>query len=55
MSAGGVVLDMHSMIGFFPERWFDLVLVLRTDNSILYSRLEKRGYKVGRKVSMVRY
>ena len=28
----------------FPERWFDLVLVLRAENSVLYSRLESRGY-----------
>lgn len=31
---------------FFDDisRWFDLVLVLQTDNTILYDRLEKRGY-----------
>jgi adenylate kinase len=43
MQNGGVVVDFHSC-DFFPERWFDLVVVLRTDNSILYPRLEKRGY-----------
>ena len=26
------------------RRWFDLVIVLTTDNAILYERLEKRGY-----------
>eukprot|EP01102_Stenamoeba_stenopodia_P014989 TRINITY_DN5061_c0_g1_i2.p1 TRINITY_DN5061_c0_g1~~TRINITY_DN5061_c0_g1_i2.p1 ORF type:complete len:105 (-),score=32.67 TRINITY_DN5061_c0_g1_i2:3-317(-) len=40
---GGVIVDFHSC-DFFPERWFDLVVVLRTDNTILYPRLEKRGY-----------
>ena len=37
------VVDYHSA-ELFPERWFDLVLVLRADNSVLYSRLESRGY-----------
>ena len=27
-----------------PERWFDLVVILRTDNDALYPRLERRGY-----------
>ena len=31
-------------LDLFPERWFDKVIVLTTDNSILYSRLEQRGY-----------
>ncbi|EKX40217.1 hypothetical protein GUITHDRAFT_158342 [Guillardia theta CCMP2712] len=43
MSQGGNVVDFHTC-DFFPERWFDLVVVLRTDNDILYPRLEKRGY-----------
>jgi hypothetical protein len=33
-----------------PRSWFDLVAVLQADNSVLYDRLEKRGYaahKVG--------
>jgi adenylate kinase len=25
-------------------RWFDLIVVLQTDNGVLYERLEKRGY-----------
>jgi adenylate kinase len=37
------IVDFHTC-DFFPERWFDLVVVLRTDNSILYPRLESRGY-----------
>ena len=43
MEAGGVVVDHHSS-DFFPERFFDLVVVLQTDNTILYDRLAKRGY-----------
>ena len=43
MSAGGNIVDFHT-VDFFPERWFDLVLVLRTDNTVLYDRLSKRGY-----------
>ena len=38
---GGNIVDFHSC-DFFPERWFDLVIVLQTDNTILYDRLEKR-------------
>ena len=38
---GGCVIDYHSC-EFFPERWFDMIFVLRTDNSILYTRLEQR-------------
>ena len=44
MGAGGIVLDTHSMIDYFPERWFDLVVVLTSDNTVLYDRLAKRGY-----------
>eukprot|EP01087_Luapelamoeba_hula_P020022 TRINITY_DN6739_c0_g1_i1.p2 TRINITY_DN6739_c0_g1~~TRINITY_DN6739_c0_g1_i1.p2 ORF type:complete len:176 (-),score=41.85 TRINITY_DN6739_c0_g1_i1:10-537(-) len=43
MTKGGNVVDFHSC-DFFPERWFDLVVVLRCDNTFLYSRLETRGY-----------
>ena len=43
MNAGGNICDSHS-IDYFPERWFDLVLVLRTNNTVLYDRLAKRGY-----------
>src|SRR5688572_23444655 len=41
MDQGGNVVDFHSC-DFFPERWFDLVIVLRTDNNVLYPRLEGR-------------
>ena len=43
MDNGGNIVDFHS-IDFFPERWFDLVLVLRTNNTILYDRLKNRNY-----------
>ena len=43
MSRGGNIVDSHS-IDYFPERWFDLVLVLRTNNTVLFDRLTKRGY-----------
>merc|ERR1711879_197187 len=41
MTSGGNVVDFHTC-DFFPERWFDLVVVLRADNSILYPRLVSR-------------
>jgi adenylate kinase len=41
MTSGGNVVDFHTC-DFFPERWFDLVVVLRTDNSVLYPRLVSR-------------
>eukprot|EP01117_Protostelium_nocturnum_P003986 TRINITY_DN15256_c0_g1_i1.p1 TRINITY_DN15256_c0_g1~~TRINITY_DN15256_c0_g1_i1.p1 ORF type:complete len:187 (+),score=74.97 TRINITY_DN15256_c0_g1_i1:31-561(+) len=40
---GRCVVDFHSC-DFFPERWFDLVVVLRSDIAVLHPRLEKRGY-----------
>ncbi|KAI5061994.1 hypothetical protein GOP47_0022533 [Adiantum capillus-veneris] len=43
MKSGGNIVDYHGC-EFFPERWFDLVVVLQTDNSILYDRLMNRGY-----------
>mmetsp|Transcript_7863 Transcript_7863/g.9457 ORF Transcript_7863/g.9457 Transcript_7863/m.9457 type:complete len:185 (-) Transcript_7863:427-981(-) len=39
----GVVADFH-MTDVFPERYFDLVLVLRTTTEILFDRLTARGY-----------
>lgn len=39
--AGAKVLDWHTC-DLFPERWIDLVVVLRCDHSQLWSRLEKR-------------
>jgi adenylate kinase len=41
MEKGGVIIDFHSN-DFFPERWFDLVVVLVTDNTTLYDRLAAR-------------
>jgi adenylate kinase len=44
LSGGGVILEFHSS-ELFPERWFDLVLVLRcVETRVLYDRLAKRGY-----------
>ncbi|ELP90815.1 adenylate kinase isoenzyme, putative [Entamoeba invadens IP1] len=40
----GFLLEYHSS-QLFPERWFDLVVVLRTDNTVLYDRLLQKGYK----------
>ncbi|KAI0932353.1 hypothetical protein AcW2_001007 [Taiwanofungus camphoratus] len=42
-SAGGVILDWHTS-DIFPERWADLVVVLRCNHTQLWERLEKRGY-----------
>ncbi|XP_043482115.1 adenylate kinase isoenzyme 6 [Leptopilina heterotoma] len=44
MEKGGKIVDYHGA-EFFPERWFDIVFVLRTDNTVLYDRLVARGYK----------
>eukprot|EP01130_Rhizamoeba_saxonica_P006874 TRINITY_DN2757_c0_g1_i1.p1 TRINITY_DN2757_c0_g1~~TRINITY_DN2757_c0_g1_i1.p1 ORF type:complete len:105 (-),score=21.65 TRINITY_DN2757_c0_g1_i1:58-372(-) len=43
MEHRNVIVDHHSC-DFFPERWFDLVIVLRSNNEILYPRLESRTY-----------
>ena len=43
MSRGGVVVDHHAS-DFFPERFFDIVFVLRADTTLLYDRLKTRGY-----------
>jgi adenylate kinase len=40
---GGIILEFHSC-DFFPERWFQLVVLLRCDNTNLYDRLKERGY-----------
>ena len=39
----GVVVDYHGC-DLFPERWFDLILVLRAETHVLYDRLTQRGY-----------
>ena len=41
---GGSILDWHAC-DLFPERWIDLVIVLRCDSTLLYDRLTARGYK----------
>jgi adenylate kinase len=41
MDLGGIMVDFHTC-DFFPERWFDLIVVLRADTEILYDRLMKR-------------
>lgn len=43
MRNGGAIIDWHCC-EIFPERFIDLCVVLRTDNSILHGRLSKRGY-----------
>ncbi|GAA5801314.1 AAA domain-containing protein [Helicostylum pulchrum] len=43
LKEGGKIVDFHTC-EIFPERWFDLVLVLRTDTAGLYDRMSKRGY-----------
>ncbi|KII93200.1 hypothetical protein PLICRDRAFT_35384 [Plicaturopsis crispa FD-325 SS-3] len=43
VNEGGVILDWHTCEAF-PERWADLVVVLRCDHTQLWERLEKRGY-----------
>lgn len=43
MGVGGNIVDYHSC-NLFPERWFDIVFVLRIDNTTLYDRLAARGY-----------
>lgn len=42
-SDGGYILDWHAC-DLFPERWIDLVIVLRCDSTLLYDRLTARGY-----------
>nr|XP_009783253.1 PREDICTED: adenylate kinase isoenzyme 6 homolog [Nicotiana sylvestris] len=49
MEQGGNIVDHHGC-DFFPERWFDKVVVLQTDNTVLYDRLSRRGY-TGQKLS----
>nr|GAT47865.1 POS9-activating factor FAP7 [Mycena chlorophos] len=43
VSKGGVILDWHTCDAY-PERWPDLVVVLRCDHTQLWERLEKRSY-----------
>lgn len=41
MAKGGNIVDYHGC-EFFPERWFDGVFVIRTNNTFLYDRLNAR-------------
>lgn len=41
VAEGGLIIDWHTC-ELFPERWPDLVVVLRCDHSLLWERLEKR-------------
>ena len=43
LEPGGAVVEYHGA-DLFPERWYDLVLVLRSDTNVLYDRLQSRGY-----------
>lgn len=43
MAPGGVFLDHHS-VDWFPERWIQLVIVLRTSTEMLHDRLTARNY-----------
>lgn len=43
MAPGGVIVDYHGC-DFFPERWFDIVFVLRTETTKLYDRLQEKNY-----------
>ncbi|XP_045109670.1 adenylate kinase isoenzyme 6-like [Portunus trituberculatus] len=44
IAEGGNIIDYHGC-DFFPERFFDIVFVLRTNNTLLYDRLAARGYQ----------
>ena len=43
MAEGGCLVDFHTS-EIFPERWFELVLVLRSTTEALFDRLTERGY-----------
>ena len=43
LAEGGCIVDFHTP-EIFPERWFELVLVLRTSTAALFDRLTARGY-----------
>lgn len=43
LKGGGNIVEYHSC-DFFPERWFNAVYVVQCDNTILYDRLQERGY-----------
>ena len=39
---GGCIIDWHAC-DLFPKSWIDLVVVLRTDSTLLYDRLAARS------------
>ena len=43
MAEGNILIE-HHVTDLFPERWFDAVFVLRTDNTKIFDRLKTRGY-----------
>uniref|UniRef100_A0A336MK60 Adenylate kinase isoenzyme 6 homolog n=1 Tax=Culicoides sonorensis TaxID=179676 RepID=A0A336MK60_CULSO len=43
MQNGGNIVEYHSN-ELFPERWFQLVLVVRCDTAVLFDRLTARQY-----------
>ncbi|KAJ4459957.1 putative adenylate kinase isoenzyme [Paratrimastix pyriformis] len=47
MNQGGNVVEHHES-DLFPLRWFSLVVVLRADNTVLYDRLQQRGYPLAK-------
>jgi adenylate kinase len=44
---GGCVFDWHCC-DLFPERWIDLVIVLRCNHTLLWDRLQGRGYALNK-------
>lgn len=38
---GNCIVDYHAA-ELFPERWFDKVVILRTETEVLYDRLKDR-------------
>lgn len=43
IKTGGYIIDWHAC-ELFPKSWIDLVIVLRTDSTNLYDRLQNRHY-----------
>lgn len=43
VSEGNKIIDFHSC-DFMDDNWFKIVFVLRASNTVLFDRLEKRGY-----------
>lgn len=54
MQEGGNVAEYHSS-EFFPERFFQVVFVVRCDTNILFKRLEERGYNAKKIQNNVEY